>query len=110
VHTIAVAKTGATVADQSLQLVFTALMIAILVAGFVRLRPSFTAYMLLSIVVPMSTSSLMSMQRFALVLFPMFIILALWGNRSWVNTAVVVFSLPLLGLFTVLFADWYWVA
>jgi hypothetical protein len=110
IHTIAVAKSGATEADQSLQLTFTALMIAILVAGCVRLRPSFTAYMALSIVVPMSTSSLMSMQRFALVLFPMFIILALWGSRPWVNTAIVVFSLPLLGLFTVLFADWYWVA
>jgi hypothetical protein len=58
----------------------------------------------------MSTSSLMSMPRFALVLFPMFVILALWGGRSWVNTTIVAFSLPLLGLFTVLFANWYWVA
>jgi hypothetical protein len=40
----------------------------------------------------------------------MFIILALWGRRVWVNSAIVAFSLPLLGLFTVLFADWYWVA
>jgi hypothetical protein len=52
----------------------------------------------------------MSMPRFALVLFPMFVMLALWGGRSWVNSAIVAFSLPLLGLFTVLFADWYWVA
>ena len=66
--------------------------------------------MALSILVPMSTSSLMSMPRFALVLFPMFIILALWGERPWVNNVIVAFSLPLLGLFTVLFADWYWVA
>jgi hypothetical protein len=58
----------------------------------------------------MSTSSLMSMPRFALVLFPMFVILALWGGRSWANNAIVAFSLPLLGLFTVFFADWYWVA
>jgi hypothetical protein len=66
--------------------------------------------MALSILVPMSTSSLMSMPRFALVLFPMFAILALWGGRPWVNNVIVAFSLPLLGLFTVLFADWYWVA
>jgi hypothetical protein len=52
----------------------------------------------------------MSMPRFALVLFPMFAILALWGGRPWVNNLIVAFSLPLLGLFTVLFADWYWVA
>jgi hypothetical protein len=66
--------------------------------------------MALSILVPMSTASLMSMPRFALVLFPMFAILAIWGGKSWVNNLIVAFSLPLLGLFTVLFADWYWVA
>jgi hypothetical protein len=102
--------TPTTVAGQALELGFTALMIGVLAAGFKRLRPSFVAYMALSILVPMSTSSLMSMPRFALVLFPMFIILALWGGRAWINNAIVAFSLPLLGLFTVLFADWYWVA
>jgi hypothetical protein len=99
-----------TVAGQILELGFTALMIGVLVAGFRRLRPSFAAYMALSIAVPMCTSSLMSMPRFALVLFPMFVILALWGGKAWINNAIVAFSLPLLGLFTVLFADWYWVA
>jgi hypothetical protein len=85
-------------------------MMLVLAFGFRRLRPSFSAYMGLSILIPMSTSSLMSMPRFALVLFPMFVILALWGGRSWVNNTIVAFSLPLLGLFTVLFANWYWVA
>jgi hypothetical protein len=85
-------------------------MIAVLVAGVNRLPRSFTAYMALSILMPLSTSSLMSMPRFALVLFPMFIVMALWGNRPWINNAIVAFSLPLLGLFTVLFANWYWVS
>jgi hypothetical protein len=40
----------------------------------------------------------------------MFMVLAQWGARNWINSAIVSFSLPLLGLFTVLFADWYWVA
>ena len=81
-----------------------------LVAGARRMRPSYTAYMVLSILVPMSTASLMSTPRFALVLFPMFATLAIWGGKPWVNNVIVAFSLPLLGLFTVLFADWYWVA
>jgi Gpi18-like mannosyltransferase len=98
------------VANQSLEVAFTLLMIAVLIAGWNRLRPSYIAYMALSILVPMSTSNLMSMPRFALVLFPMFAILARWGERPWVNTVILAFSLPLLGLFTVLFADWYWVA
>lgn len=109
VHKIATAANGQTVANQAIELGFTALMIGVLVGGWRKLKPSYIAYMGLSILVPMSTSSLMSMQRFALVLFPMFAILALWGRRPSVNNAIVAFFLPLLGLFTVLFADWYWV-
>ncbi|MEO9169835.1 MAG: mannosyltransferase family protein [Candidatus Baltobacteraceae bacterium] len=99
-----------TVANQSLEIAFTLLMIGVLICGWKSLRLSYVAYMSLSILVPMSTSSLMSMPRFALVLFPMFAILARWGERPWVNNLILAFSLPLLGLFTVLFADWYWVA
>ena len=108
-HKMTHATSGQTIANQAIELTFTALMVGVLLSGFRRLRPSYIAYMGLSILVPMSTSSLMSMQRFALVLFPMFAILALWGKRPSVNNAIVAFFLPLLGLFTVLFADWYWV-
>ncbi len=108
-HKIANATSGQTIANQAIELTFTALMVGVLIGGWRRLKASYIAYMALSILVPMSTSSLMSMQRFALVLFPMFAILALWGRRPSVNNAIVAFFLPLLGLFTVLFADWYWV-
>ena len=109
-HKILTAVGPQTVANQILELSFTALMIGVLVGGFRKLKPSYIAYMGLSILMPLCTSSLMSMPRFALVLFPMFAILALWGGRPKINNAIVAFSLPLLGLFTVLFADWYWVA
>jgi hypothetical protein len=98
------------IANEWLELAFTALMIGVLIGGWKQLRPSYVAYLALSILVPLSTSSLMSMPRFALVLFPMFAILARWGERPSVNNLIVALSLPLLGLFTVLFADWYWVA
>lgn len=104
------AAAGQTAANQALQLAFTGLMIFVLVAGWHRLRLSYVAYMALSILAPLCTASLMSMPRFALVLFPMFAILARWGERPWANSLIVAFSLPLLGLFTVLFANWYWVA
>jgi hypothetical protein len=107
---VTTATVGTTVADQSLEIAFTALMIGVLILGWRRLRPSYIAYMALSILIPMSTSSLMSMPRFALVLFPMFAILARWGERPWVNNLILAFSLPLLGLYTVLFTNWYWVA
>jgi hypothetical protein len=109
-HKMVHAPNGQGVANQSLELAFTFLMIAVLVGGWRSLRPTYIAYMGLSILVPLSTSSLMSMPRFALVLFPMFAILARWGERPWVNNVILAFSLPLLGLFTILFTNWYWVA
>ncbi len=109
-HQIATATQGQTIANQAFELSFTFLMIGVLIIGWKQLRPSYIAYMALSILIPMSTSSLMSMPRFALVLFPMFAILARDGERPWVNNVILAFSIPLLGLFTVLFADWYWVA
>ncbi len=99
-----------TVANQLLEVTFTLLMLAVLAIGWRRLRASYIAYMAVSILVPLSTSSLMSMPRFALVLFPMFALFGLWGGRPTINNIIVALSLPLLGLFTVLFADWYWVA
>jgi Mannosyltransferase (PIG-V) len=108
--TIATSTSGQTVATQIQELAFTFFMIAVLFAGWRSLRPTYIAYLALSILVPMCTSSLMSMPRFALVLFPMFAILARWGERPWVNNLILAFSLPLLGLYTVLFANWYWVA
>jgi len=110
VHKAITAHGPQTTVGQIQELVFTGLMIAVLIAGYRQLRPSYIAYMALSILVPLCTSSLMSMPRFALVLFPMFVVFALWGRKPSANNAIVAFSLPLLGLFTVLFAEWYWVA
>jgi len=110
IHLIRHSHVQQTVADQVLELAFTLLMLTVLAVGFRRLRLSYIVYMALSVLIPLSTASLMSMPRFALVLFPMFALFGLWGARPAVNNAYVAFSLPLLGLFTVLFADWYWVA
>ena len=93
-----------------IELAFTAVFIALLIAAFRLLRPSYSLYFAASLLVPMSTASLMSMPRFVLVVFPAFMLLALWGRRPLVNSVVVSLSLPLLGLFTVFFADWFWLA
>jgi hypothetical protein len=110
VQKIAHAQATQTIANQALELAFTVLMLTVLFVGMRRLRLSYVVYMALSILVPLCTGSLMSMPRFALVLFPMFALFGLWGARPMFGNAYVAFSLPLLGLFTVLFADWYWVA
>jgi Gpi18-like mannosyltransferase len=107
---LATSRNPATLAVQSIQLAFTSLVICTTVYGLRRIRPSYSVFAAMSILVPLSTASLMSTPRFALAIFPVFIILGLWGKRDRVHTAVLLMALPLLGFFTVLFANWYWVA
>ncbi|MBV8355061.1 MAG: glycosyltransferase family 39 protein, partial [Candidatus Eremiobacteraeota bacterium] len=98
---LATAHSGQVIANQFLELAFTALMLAMLVVAIRRLSATYWTYMALSILIPMSTSSLMSMPRFALVLFPIFALFGLWGAKPNINNAILAFSMPLLGLFTV---------
>jgi hypothetical protein len=50
------------------------------------------------------------MHRFALVLFPVFIVLARCGKWRPVHAAIIVVSTILLAFFTIQFASWLWVA
>lgn len=96
--------------NHMIELAFTLAFLALMVVSFRTLRLSYSLYFAASLLVPLSTASLMSMPRFVLVIFPAFMLMALWGRNPLVNSAIVALSLPLLGLFTVLFADWYWLA
>jgi hypothetical protein len=110
VHAIATTPLNSVAANHVIELVFTLSFLALMVVAFRALRPSYAWYLAASLLMPMCTASLMSMPRFVLVVFPAFMLLALWGRRPSVNSALVSFFLPVLGLFTVLFADWYWLA
>jgi len=110
IHAVASAPMNSGSANHIIELVFTLAFLLLMVVAFRSLRPSYALYFAASLLVPMSTASLMSMPRFVLVVFPAFMLLGLWGRRPAVNSALVSFFLPVLGLFTVLFADWYWLA
>jgi hypothetical protein len=45
-----------------------------------------------------------------IVLFPMFIVLALIGRNRYAHQLILWPSILLLALFTIRFANWYWVA
>lgn len=52
---------------------------------------------------------LQSLPRYTVVLFPCFLLLGQLGaNRHW-HRLILIVSAPLLGLYTALFATWYWV-
>lgn len=88
-----------------------ALFFALLMTPFVykRFGEGFAIYILLSVVVPL-WSGTGSMTRYILVLFPIFIMLGIWGEREPVDrlfqTAFPIF----LGIFTAVFVNWIFLA
>jgi len=83
-----------------------------LVLGGVLLRQrrwSEGLFVMFGALIPLSSGLLMSQRRYVWTLFPIFFVLARWGERPWFDRAFTAFSLLGLGFFTVLFANWYWV-
>jgi hypothetical protein len=66
-------------------------------------------FVLLGAAIPFASGLLMSQRRYMWVLFPVFILLARWGGRPWVDRTITVLSLLGLGLFTAMFANGFWV-
>jgi len=90
---------------------FSAVLIFFLIGGILlyRKRWSEGAYVLSGVFFAFSSGLLMSQRRYMWVLFPAFILLAEWGENPIVDKLVTVISLVGLVLFTVLFANGYWV-
>ena len=86
--------------------VFGLVMVGVGVWG--HLRPVYTVYMFLSWGLAVSTSWWISVPRYVMTLFPMFILLALLIRRKPVSIAVVITFGALLCYFTVLFARGWW--
>jgi hypothetical protein len=59
---------------------------------------------------PSTVHPLMSMPRFGLTLFPIFVVLAWLFRPRLLSVPVAVISAVLLVLLTVQFANWYWVS
>ena len=84
------------------------------VAGLRRLPAAYSAYsfamLVLALADPVSLQPLASLPRYELVIFPMFIWLAQAITRRNLTVPVIASSAVLLGVFTVEFATWRWVA
>jgi O-antigen ligase len=95
--------------DSWLDLLFALLFGAL---GLVLLRQrrwSEGIFVIGSVAIQVSSGLLMSQRRYVWVLFPAFVVLARWGERSWVDRAIAGLSVAGLALFTALFANGYWV-
>jgi hypothetical protein len=95
--------------DNWLDLGFVLVFLALGLVLLLQRRWSEGLFVTLGTALALSSGLLMSQRRYVWVLFPAFILLAQWGERPWVDRLVTAISLLLLGLFTALFANWYWV-
>lgn len=95
-------------------LVFFLLGLVVALWAFRLIRPSLAAYalvmMLFPIFAPPPTVPLISLPRYMLPVFPIFMALAIWGQNSRIDKLLTYPALAFLGIFTVRFATWYWVA
>jgi hypothetical protein len=78
------------------------------VVSVLRFRASWSVWMAVSLVLFVSTSFVLSVPRYALVLFPLYAWLAVLAERRWLGTALGVGSVVLLLWFSARFATGAW--
>ncbi len=97
-----------------LNLVITVLFAAMCVVVWIQLPREYGLYSVGMVLAPLfrmtTQQPLVSMMRYALAVFPVFILCAAWGKNPWVNRAVLYLSLPLNLYLSAQFFMWGWVA
>jgi hypothetical protein len=97
-----------------LEFIITILAFVLVVVGLRRLPLYYTAFTVPPLIVPLFSPSsvhpLMSMPRFVLPLFPLFVMIALLIPNRRIGLVLAGISTVLLILLTMQFAQWYWVA
>ena len=101
--------------SDTFELMFTLAFIGLAIFGIAKLPLYQTVYLLPGLIVPLfqpsSVHVLMSMPRFGLTLFPLFVVIGLLLNgRRWLSIPLAIGSTALLILFSMQFATWYWVS
>ena len=95
-------------------LIALALLVVLTVVAWRRFGAPFGLFAAVSIAIPLSLPSdrwpLLSMPRFGLVIFPVFLALAVLGGRPRVHTAIVAVSSLFLGIAVAQWALWQWVS
>ena len=91
------------------QLSFAVFGLLMVIGGFLRrFRPSYNVYMLLTWMLAVSTGWRISVPRYVMAMFPMFILLGLLARKKIVHYTIVAVFTAVLCVFTVLFALGIW--
>ena len=93
----------------SAQIIFAAFGLLVVIAGFLlHLRLSYNVYMLLTWMLSVSTGWWISVPRYVMAMFPMFILLGLLARKRILHYIIVTVFTATLCFFTVLFAMGLW--
>lgn len=101
---------GMTIGISLVDLGFAAFLVAIVVVSWWRLRPTYALYASVLLATILSSGAFTSLPRYGLAIFPMFMVLGLWADRSARHEAILTVSAVLAGLAMALFASGRWVA
>ncbi len=95
-----------------LEIIIASLFLIFSVLSFFRLRLSYSLYLALGFLIPSLAGSFSSFPRYALILFPGFLIVAIWlsGQNKAVKLLVYLLLFATLAVATSLFVRGYWVA
>jgi hypothetical protein len=100
--------------SDTLELVMTVGFLILAVIGLKVLPLYQSAYLIPGLIIPLFSPStvhpLMSMPRFGLTMFPLFVVIAILLKWRWLRLPVFAVSTVLLVLLTMQFANWYWVS
>ncbi len=90
-----------------IDLIFTFAFLLISILSFRRLKPSYTAYIVLTLLMLLCSNRLLGIPRYLITVFPIFILFGIWGERKWFNLGYIIISSSLFALFLILFENWY---
>lgn len=82
------------------------------IISFFKLRKSYAVYLTLGYIIPTLTGSFSSLPRYIVVLFPAFMLFAIFLEKKsiFVKTVMIIISLLLLGTSISMFVRGYWIA
>ena len=92
-----------------LNLTTLAVILGISVAIWRRLGAGYALFTLLALLIP-ATSASQSLIRYAIVCFPVFMILGMWGKHTTFDRVYTTFAAVLLGVLTAVSVSWIFVA
>lgn len=89
-------------------LILALLVLIAAIPTFRLVGPAYAVFVVLATVIPLS-AGLESLGRYVTILFPFYIVVSYYARGRLATRLIVFGSAGALGLFTVLFVNWYWI-